>query len=69
MSLLVILVGSLLLLLIGKALVETIWRLVLMGFGILCHVTSWILGGSAMILRILARLNKAADWQVEIGQK
>lgn len=42
--------------------VETIWGLVLMGFGILCLVAGWILGGSAMILRILIRLNKAAEW-------
>jgi hypothetical protein len=62
MPLLGILFGILLLFLIGKALVETIWGLVLIGFGILCHVASWILGGSAMLLRILARLNKAAAW-------
>ena len=47
---------------IGKALVETTWGLVLIGFGILCQITSWILSGSAMLLRILTRLNKAAEW-------
>ena len=62
MSLLGILFGTLMLFLIGKALLETIWGLVLMGFGILCLVTGWILGGAAMIIRILARLNKAAAW-------
>ena len=62
MSLLGILFGILMLFLIGKALVETIWGLVLIGFGIVCYVASWILSASAMLLRILARLNKAADW-------
>ena len=62
MSLLGILFGILMLFHIGKALVETTWGLVLIGFGILCQITSWILSGSAMLLRILTRLNKAAEW-------
>lgn len=62
MSLLGILFGTLMLFLIGKALVESIWGLLLMCLGILCLVAGWILGGSAMIIRILARLNKAAAW-------
>jgi hypothetical protein len=62
MSLLGILFGTLMLFLIGKALVETIWGLLLLGLGVLCLVTGWILGGFAMIIRILARLNKAAAW-------
>lgn len=62
MPLLEILFGILMLLLIGRALIETIWGLLNIGFGILCHVASWILSGSAMLLRMFARLNKAADW-------
>lgn len=48
--------------LIGKALVESIWGLLLMCLGILCFVAGWILSGTALLLRILARLNKVADW-------
>lgn len=62
MSLLGILFGTLMLFLIGKALAETIWGLLLMGLGILCLAAGWILGGAALIIRILARLNKAAAW-------
>lgn len=62
MPLLEILFGIILLALIVKALVETIWGLAHIGFGIFCHVASWILSGFAMLLRVFARLNKAADW-------
>jgi hypothetical protein len=48
--------------LIGQALLETAWGIVLIIFGIFCHVLAWIFDGSAILLRILARLNKAADW-------
>ena len=54
--------GITMLFLIGKALVETTWGLVLIILGIFCFVVAWIFQGSAMLLRILARLNKAADW-------
>jgi hypothetical protein len=62
MSLLGILFGIIMLFLVGKALLETIWGLVIIGFGILCHIASWMLSGFAMLLRMFARLNKAADW-------
>ena len=50
------------LILIGKALVETVWGLVLIAFGITCLVLAKIFHGSAILLRLLARLNKTADW-------
>lgn len=62
MSLLGILFGITMLFLVGKALIETVWGLVLIVCGIFCHVVSWILHGTALLLRLLGRLNKAAEW-------
>jgi hypothetical protein len=62
MPLLGILLGITMLFLIGKALVETIWGLALICFGILCLVVSWIFRGSAALVGMLARLNRAANW-------
>ncbi len=62
MSLFGILFGIAMLFLIAKALLETTWGLVLIAFAISCHVLAWIFHGSAILLRILARLNKAANW-------
>ncbi len=62
MSLFGIIFGITMLVLIGKALLETAWGLVLIIFGIFCHLLALILDGLAISLRILIRLNKAANW-------
>ena len=62
MILLEIIFGVAMLFLIGKAVAETVWGLILIIYGTFCHVVAWILYGCAMSLRFLARLNKAANW-------
>lgn len=48
--------------LICKALMETLWGIVLIIHGIFCHLLALILDGCAISLRLLIRLNKAASW-------
>jgi len=60
--LLEIIFGVALLSLIAKALVETVWGLILIIYGIFCHVVGWILYCCSMSLGLLVRLNKAANW-------
>lgn len=62
MSLIGILFGIVMLVLIAKAVLETIWGLILIGFGILCYMAACSLSGFAMLIRIFVSLNKAANW-------
>lgn len=62
MSLFGILFGITMLFLIGKALIETVWGTALIILGILCHLLALILNGCAISIRLLNRLNKAANW-------
>lgn len=48
--------------LIGKALIETVWGTALIILGIFCHLLALILNGCAISIRLLNRLNKAANW-------
>ena len=61
MSLFGILFGITMLFLIGKTLIETAYGLILIIYGIFWHIVAWILHGSVMLLRLLDRLNKAAN--------
>jgi len=54
--------GFALLFLIGKALFETVWGLILIIYGIFCHVVGWILSCCAMSVRLVGHLNKMANW-------
>jgi hypothetical protein len=62
MSLFGILFGITMLFLIGKALIETVWGTALIILGIFCHLLALILNGCAISIRLLNRLNKAANW-------
>jgi hypothetical protein len=62
MSLFGILFGITMLFLIGKALIETVWGIALIILGIFCHLLAFILNGCAISIRLLNRLNKAANW-------
>jgi hypothetical protein len=62
MSLFRILFGITMLFLIGKAMIETAWGIGLIIHGIFCHLLALILDGCAISLRLLIRLNKAANW-------
>lgn len=62
MSLFGIIFGITILFLIGKALIETAWGLVLIIHGIFCHLLALILNGCAISFRLLIRLNKTANW-------
>jgi len=62
MSLLGIIFGIAMILLIGKAILETIWGLILVIYGIVCYALGIVLGLLAEILGGLARLKKIAQW-------
>lgn len=48
--------------LIFKALMETLWGIVIIIHGIFCHLLALVLNGCAISIRLLNRLNKAANW-------
>jgi hypothetical protein len=62
MSLLGILFGIVMTFLIGKAILETIWGLILVIYGLLCYALGIALGLFAEFLSVLWKLKRAAQW-------
>ena len=62
MSLFGILFGITMIFLIFKALMETLWGIVIIIHCIFCHLLALVLNGCAISIRLLNRLNKAANW-------
>lgn len=62
MSIIGILFGIAMIFLIAKAIIETIWGLILVIYGLACYALGVAIGLFADLLGVLARLNKAAQW-------